>query len=300
MKTELLSPTIEEHDLATPARVAQQSKERAARWGTYCRELALRAGALLSKHQARWLGFVVPATILLAWDLTTRFGIIKPLFLPKPSSVFAAFADMLLHEQLLGDFWTSGSVVFEGFVVGATLGLLAGFVAGFSKTVERLFGPFLDAIRQVPALAWLPLIVLWAGMGTTAKIIIIGKTVFFPVFLNTLQGIRSVPHEYIEVGRIFNYGQGRLLRKVVFPAAAPAIFVGLRFGAGLAWAFIIAAEMLGGRIGLGYLLTRSQELLLTDQMFVVIVIIGTVGFFVDFAFRLTQRRVLRWKHGFEG
>jgi sulfonate transport system permease protein len=100
----------------------------------------------------------------------------------------------------------------------------------------------LNSIRQVPPLAWLPLIVLWVGIGPLAKGVMIGKAVFFPVFLNTLQGIRGVSKDYVEVARIFEYNQLTLLRKVVIPAALPSIFVGLRYGAGLAWAVVIAAE----------------------------------------------------------
>jgi sulfonate transport system permease protein len=243
---------------------------------------------------------ILPVSILLAWELVTRFGLVKPLFMPAPEAVGAAFYDMLAHEGLLGDFWTSASVVAEGFLIGATGGLLAGILAGLSKTAEQVLGPLLDSVRQVPALAWFPLIVLWVGIGGPAKIVIISKTVFFPVFLNTLQGIRAVPREYIEVARVFNYSKGLLLRRVILPAASPSIFVGLRYGAGLAWAFIIAAEMLGGRYGLGYLLTRAQDLLLTDQLFVVILVIGLVGFSVDAVFRVTEKHVLRWKRGFEG
>ena len=179
-------------------------------------------------------------------------------------------------------------------------GLLIGIATGLSKTVERLLGPTLNSIRQVPPLAWLPLVILWVGIGSLAKAVIIGKTVFFPVFLNTLQGIRGVAKEYIEVARVFEYGKVRLLQKVILPAALPSIFVGLRYGAGLAWAFVIAAEMVGGRFGLGYLLMRSQELLLTDQLFVVIVIIGAVGFAVDVSLRRVETNLLRWKRGFEG
>lgn len=257
-------------------------------------------GTWVRTQRGKWLGLVLPVTILSVWELVTRFGLVKPLFVPAPEAVGAAFYEMMAHEGLLGDFWTSASVVAQGFLIGATGGLLVGFAAGLSKTVEQVLGSVLDSIRQVPALAWFPLIALWVGIGTPAKIVIIAKTVFFPVFLNTLQGIRAVPREYIEVGQVFNYSKTSLLRRIILPAASPSIFVGLRYGAGLAWAFVIAAEMLGGRYGLGFLLTRSQELLLTDQLFVVIVVIGLVGFSVDVVFRVAERHVLRWKRGFEG
>jgi sulfonate transport system permease protein len=235
-----------------------------------------------------------------AWELATRFHLVKPFFLPRPWTVALAFKEMLFDEGLLTDFRVSAIIVSQGFLLGAGLGLIAGIAAGLSKTVERLLGPVLNTIRQVPPLAWLPLIVLWVGIGSLAKGVMIGKAVFFPVFLNTLQGIRGVSKEFVEVARIFEYNRLLLLRKVVLPAALPSIFVGLRYGAGAAWAVVIIAEMFGGKVGLGYILVRSQELLLTDQLFVVIVIIGTVGYAVDVVLRRVEFGLMRWKRGFEG
>jgi len=253
---------------------------------------------------ARWnqkgIGVILPLSILLIWHLATKFHLVKPVFLPAPWSVVKTFYEMLTEEGLLTDFRVSAVVVVEGFLLGGSLGVLTGIAAGLSKTVERFLGPTLNSIRQVPPLAWLPLVVLWIGIGTFVKDVVIAKAVFFPVFLNTLQGIRSVSKDYVEVARIFEYNRKLLLRKVVIPAALPSIFVGLRYGAGLAWAFVIAAEMLSGRLGLGYLLMRSQELLLTQELFVVIVVIGGVGFLVDVGLRRVESSLLAWKKGFEG
>jgi sulfonate transport system permease protein len=239
-------------------------------------------------------------TILIVWEAVTRLQWIDPLFLPTPLSVAKAFYDLLFKDRLLDDLKVSGVTVLEGFVIGAGLGLLTGVTAGLSNTFEKLVSSLLNSIRQVPPLAFLPLIILWAGAGNTGKIVVISKAVFFPVFMNTLQGIRAVAKEYVEVGKVFEYSRHRMLCKIILPAALPSIFVGIRYGAGLAWAMIIAAEMLGGRRGLGYLLTRSNELLLTDQLFLVIVIIGLIGFSVDVGLRRIERRLLRWKRGFEG
>jgi sulfonate transport system permease protein len=243
---------------------------------------------------------IVPVTILVIWDLVTRLQWVDPVFMPTPLSVARAFYDLLFKDRLLLDLKVSGITVLEGFTIGAGLGLATGIAAGLSSTVDKLIGSILNSIRQVPPLAFLPLIILWAGAGDTGKIVVVSKAVFFPVFMNTLQGIRSVAREYVEVGRIFEYPRLRMLRKVILPAALPSIFVGIRYGAGMAWFMIIAAEMLGGRHGLGYLLTRAQELLLTDQLLLVIVIIGLIGFSVDVGLRRLERRLLRWKRGFEG
>jgi sulfonate transport system permease protein len=248
----------------------------------------------------QWEGYALPLALLLLWDITARFGWVKPIFLPSPWSVIWTFWDLLFHDRLLADFETSAVVVLEGFSLGTVVGLGTGIATGLSKTVEKILGPTLNRIRQVPPLAWLPLIILWVGAGNVGKVVVVSKVVFFPVFLNTLQGIRGVSKEYIEVGRIFGYTPAQLTRRIILPAALPSIFVGVRYGAGMAWAMLIAAEMLSGQYGLGFLLARAQELLLTKQLFVVIVIIGLVGFAVDYALRMLEARLLRWKQGFEG
>jgi sulfonate transport system permease protein len=295
------SMSAEEASVVKPTilQVVRPAENRPERWATS--PLVRWAGQhLLAGWRVRLLGVVLPVAVLTAWEISTLFHWVKPIFLPSPWSVVQAFREMLVEEGLLTDFRVSAVIVIEGFLIGAVFGLLAGVIAGLSKTVERLLGPTLNSIRQVPPLAWLPLIVLWVGIGPLAKGVMIGKAVFFPVFLNTLQGIRGVSKDFVEVARIFEYNQRLLLRKVVIPAALPSIFVGLRYGAGLAWAVVIAAEMLGGKLGLGYLLVRSQELLLTQQLFVIIVIIGGVGFSVDVVLRRVETNLLRWKKGFEG
>jgi len=271
-----------------------------------------RATAVRSVVQARpslqlgkkipdfWLKSLLPTALLIVWEIASRFEWFDPVFLPRPHLVAKAFYELLFKDRLLVDLRVSAVTVFAGFSIGAGLGLLTGIGAGLSSTVDKVLGTTLNSIRQVPPLAFLPLIILWAGAGNAGKIAVISKVVFFPVFMNTLQGIRGVAREYIEVGKIFEYSRLRLLRKVILPAALPSIFVGIRYGAGMAWSMIIAAEMLGSRRGLGYLLMRSQELLLTDQLFLVIIIIGLVGFAVDVGLRRLESRLLRWRRGFDG
>jgi sulfonate transport system permease protein len=246
------------------------------------------------------LHLLLPLALFLAWEHLTRAGYVDKIFLPRPREVFSALCGMYAKGELIPDIQVSVVNGLRGFLVGAAIGLLGGFACGLSRVVEDIFGPLLNAIRQVPPLAWLPLIILWIGAGDLAKTIIIAKSVFFPVFLNTLQGMRGVSREYIEVGRIFDYGRLRLLRHIVIPAALPSIFVGLRFGAGISWALLIIAEMLGARRGLGFILVRSQELMHSDQLLVVIFIIGLFGFAIDVSLRRLEASLLRWKRGFEG
>lgn len=251
--------------------------------------------SLASRGGERLTGLVVPLLVLILWEVANRLAWVKPVFLPPPATVLTTLYDLIINGQFLADFTVSIITVLKGFIWGGMIGLFFGTAAGLSKVVERLFGPILNGIRQVPAIAWLPLIIMWVGIGDTGKVVVIGKSVFFPVFLNTLQGIRNVSREYLEVGRVYEFTRFQMLRRVVFPAAMPAIFVGIRFGAGLAWAMIVAAEMLSGRKGLGFLLLQAQDLLMTDQVFVVIVVIGLVGYLIDLFLRQTEKHLLRWQ-----
>lgn len=249
---------------------------------------------------SRAIGFVLPGSVLLLWQIAASLEWIDPVFLPAPIKVVEAFIKMLTEQRLLWDFAVSLSLVSQGFLYGAFAAVVLGVGAGLSKRFEQFLSPTFDTIRHIPGIAWFPLIVLWLGLGAPAKILVIAKTVFFPVFLNTLQGIRSVDKSYIELAEVMTLTRWQLVRKIILPAATPTIMVSLRYAAGLAWALVVVAEGLSGLEGLGFLIFRAQGLLLTDQLLVCMVIIGLVGFGIDRVMYFLQRRVLRWKQGFEG
>ncbi len=246
------------------------------------------------------IGLILPAIILTLWQVTATRGWIDAVFLPAPVTVVTAFWKMLTKQNLALDFLASIKIVGQAFVYGSIAAVVLGIAAGLSRSVEQFFGSTFDTIRHIPGIAWLPLIVLWLGIGAPAKVLVIAKSVFFPVFLNTLQGIRSVEKNYIELAQALTLTRWQLVRKVVLPAATPSIMVSLRYAAGLAWALVVVAEGLSGLEGLGFLIFRAQGLLLTDQLVVCMIIIGLVGFAIDRIMYLVQRRVLRWKQGFDG
>ncbi|CAH2599939.1 ABC transporter permease [Rhodovastum atsumiense] len=245
-------------------------------------------------------GATLPLLIFLAWELASHLGWVSAVFLPTPERTALALVEMLLHQNFLDDLVISLSIVLQGFAWGGGLGLLVGLACGLSRPVERLLGPTLDSVRQIPSIAWLPLIVLWVGIGPLAKVVVISKVVFFPVFLNTLQGVRGVPKLYADLGAVLTLSRLQLVRRVILPAAMPSILVGIRYGASLAWALIVVAEGLSGMQGIGYLIFRAQALLMTDQLLVCMVVIGLVGFTIDRLLRLLERRLLRWQQGFPG
>lgn len=259
-------------------------RERLARW----------------RERGNWIGLILPLGILFVWQVSTSLGLIQPVFLPSPLATVQAAWKMATQQNLHMDFLVSISIVGQAFIYGSAAAIVLGVAAGLSSRVERFFGPTFDTIRHIPGIAWLPLIVLWLGIGAPAKVLVIAKSVFFPVFLNTLQGIRSVDKNHIELAQVLTLTRAQLVRKVILPSATPSIMVALRYSAGLAWALVVVAEGLSGIQGIGFLIFRAQGLLLTDQLIVCMVIIGLVGFGIDRLMFLAQRRVLRWKQGFDG
>lgn len=248
----------------------------------------------------RAIGLLIPLVILGMWEIASHLRWVSAVFLPTPERTVAAFVDMVVNQDFYLDFTTSLDIVVQGFLYGTVLGILLGVGAGMSVTLERALGPTLNGIRHIPPIAWLPLVVLWLGIGPLAKTIIITKVVFFPVFLNTLQGIRGVQKDHIELAKVLTLTRWQMARRVIIPGALPSILVGVRYGASLAWATIVIAEGLSGLKGVGYLIFRAQALLLTDQLLVCMVVIGTVGYLIDRGMRRFERYVLRWKQGYEG
>ncbi|PLZ00614.1 ABC transporter permease [Burkholderia sp. WAC0059] len=246
---------------------------------------------------AAWFAWpwVLPLLIVGGWTLASTQQWISPAFLPTPLRTVASFWDMLVRQSYLQDFWVSVSLVVQSFVLGALAAVVLGFAAGLWRPVERFFGPTLDTIRHIPGVAWFPLIVLWLGVGTSAKTLVIAKTVFFPVFLNTLQGIRNADARHIELGRALTLTRLQQLRYILIPSALPTIMVSLRYSAGLAWAMVVVAEGLAGQEGIGFLIFRAQSLLMTDQLLVCMATIGVVGFLIDRGMYAIQRHALRWK-----
>ncbi|MFG1279585.1 ABC transporter permease [Xanthobacter autotrophicus] len=268
--------------------------------GTVDRPAPRFAGGLFGAGRPNLIGLILPFAILVLWQTAAANKWIDPVFLPAPITVVTAFWKMLTKQHLAFDFLASISIVGQAFLYGSVAAIILGIAAGLSRKVEQFFGPTFDTIRHIPGIAWLPLIVLWLGIGAPAKVLVIAKSVFFPVFLNTLQGIRNVEKNYIELAKVLTLTRWQLVRKVIVPAAMPSIMVSLRYAAGLAWALVVVAEGLSGLSGLGFLIFRAQGLLLTDQLLVCMVIIGLVGFAIDRSMYVAQKRVLKWKQGYDG
>ena len=183
----------------------------------------------------------------------------------------------------------------QGFSLAVFFGLLFGVVMGLFARVDRFFAGIFNAIRVIPPLAWIPIIILWFGIGEASKVIIIFKGAFFPILLNTIQGIEGVPKGYLEVSKLMGVSKKKVLFNVIFPAALPSIFVGLRLGLGAAWMAVVAAELIASKSGLGYRITQGRELSEPDVMVLGMVMIGLIGVAMDFILKFIQKRALSWQ-----
>jgi sulfonate transport system permease protein len=209
--------------------------------------------------------------------------------------IWASLLDLLHNGDIEANLKISIIRVTEGFLAGASIGLVLGTVMGLSATAEAFIAPFFNAVRQVPLFAWIPMLMLAVGVGEPFKVVFISLGALYPVTMNTFQGIRHVPREYLEVGSVFEYGRVALLRKIILPAALPSILTGIRLGLSMSWMSVVGAEFIASSEGVGYMIVFARQLFQTDVVMVGIVIIGLVGLAMDLVVRLAQNRLLRWR-----
>lgn len=242
----------------------------------------------------RHLGWVIPILVALAVEIGFRTGLVSRLILPPPSEIATTLMELAgrdLHLHVL----VSSARVLCGFAVGASLGLVLAIIVGLSLRAERLLDPTFQGLRAIPGLAWVPLLLLWLGIDETPKITMIAIGVFFPVYLNTVSGLRNVDRKLFEVGEIHGLGRAALVRRILLPGALPQVFVGLRVGLSLAWMLVVAAELIAATRGIGYLLTDGREISRPDIVLAAIVILGVVGKFSDSLVKKLEMRTLAWR-----
>ncbi|MDR1650578.1 MAG: ABC transporter permease [Synergistaceae bacterium] len=236
-----------------------------------------------------------PLLVLFVWQMLAMSGQLLEVILPSPLKVWSAFVRMVQTGLLARDLSVSFRRVLTGYLWGASLGLILGVVSGLLKFFERFFGTIVDFIRQIPPMAWMPLLILWFGIGETSKAILIAKSVFVPVFINTIRGVHGTSREHIELSRVLELSYSKYLRRVIIPSALPSVFTGLRLGVGAAWMSVVAAEMLGGITGVGYALIMAKDFILSDQLIAMMFVIGIVGLLTDAVLGQVERFTFRWK-----
>ncbi len=254
------------------------------------------AGTILTSRWTRaGLGLVVPVLVLAAWQISTAAGIFSPVQLPSPSAVYTAAADLIGRGQLGNHVAISTQRVLIGFAAGGLLGLALGAVLGLSRLADILLGPMIGALRAVPSLAWVPLLILWLKIGEDSKITLIAIGAFFPVFTTVSLALRHVDRNLVEAARAFGLNGLKLLTTVQLPAVVPAVFSGLRLALAQSWLFLVAAELIASSMGLGFLLTDSQNNGRTDRLLLAIILLAVIGKITDALLGLAEKKaVAKW------
>jgi sulfonate transport system permease protein len=243
---------------------------------------------------------LLPILILVLWQWLVNNEIYSASQLSAPLDVIAAGRELQDIGLLAPNVMASVQRVALGWTVGSLVAIAIGLAVGFSRPVEGFLGPTLQAFRAVPSLAWVPLFILWFGIGEAPKLILIGLGAFFPVYTNLVAGIRQIDRKLVEVGRAYGLRGWSLTQEILLPASLPSLLTGLRLGLAQAWLFLVAAELIGASRGLGFLLIDSSNTGRADILMMSIVCLALLGKGTDFLIARGERRLLRWSDTFGG
>ncbi len=241
------------------------------------------------------LGVII---FLILWEIAPRIvpGVNMQMF-PPPSGVVGTLWELITNGELLGHIWSSLKRALAGFVLGSTLGILVGLVTGRMQIARDLSDPVLHALRSIPSIAFVPLAIVWFGLGEAPKIALITWGTFFPVWINTFIGVRDVPAIYIRSAATLGAGSTGTMYRVILPAALPFIIAGLRHATAVAFVVLVAAELVGASSGLGFLISFSHLVFRVDMMFVGLIALGAIGFLADALFAAALNKIFPWYGG---
>jgi sulfonate transport system permease protein len=251
---------------------------------------------LLTSSLASW---IVPVMLLLAWQVAAETGVLPPNVLPAPSDVIEAAWRLTLNGELLTNIAVSAKRAVVGFLIGGSLAFAFGLLNGVSKIGERLTDTTFQMIRNIPNLAMVPLVILWFGIEDSARVFLVALGVFFPIYINTLHGIRTADAQLIEMARSYGMANGELFQRVILPGALPSIFVGLRYALGIMWLTLIVAETIAANSGIGYMAMSAREFMQLDVVLLSILLYAGLGKVADSVARLLERVTLQWHPAFQ-
>lgn len=231
------------------------------------------------------------------WQTVTMLRVFTPVLLPAPTAVLAALVNMLLSGVLLPNAAISMARILVGFLIAVLVAVPLGVAAGWSDYTRNLVEPIIELFRPIPVLAMLPMAMLWFGIGETSKVFLIAYGTFFPVFLNTLAGVRFVDPVFVQAGESLGASRRQIFLRVVLMGAMPDIATGLRLGLGFSFLTLVAAEMIASQKGLGYLIVDTQLTFRTNETLAATLTLGVLGFVMGSILVAIESHLLRWKKG---
>ena len=269
-----------------------------------------------SKWRESAIGLVLPVVILLVWQLVAMLGWVNPQVLPSPLAVAAKWIEYalplapfdpangsrlawLFSGELLIDTLGSMYRVVVGFAIGAGLALPLGLWMGSSRHAYAWLNPLMQVLRPIPPIAYIPLAILWFGLGNAPALFLISLGAFFPVLMNTIAGVRQVDSIYIRAARNLGVSRQTMFLRVMLPAAVPYILSGVRIGIGTAFIVVIVSEMIAVNNGLGFRILEAREYFWSDKIIAGMISIGLLGLAIDIGMNKLNNHLLRWHRGLE-
>ncbi len=240
------------------------------------------------------LSWLAPVLLVIVWEALAQAGSLSPQVLPAPSKVIRTAYKLVTTGTLLNDLGVSLLRAAAGFALGSAVGGALGILVGFSRIAEAVIDRSVQMIRAIPFLASLPLVIVWLGVGEAEKIFLVALGVTFPIYINTVLGIRQVDPKLLELGRVQGLSSLQLIRRIILPGALPSILTGVRYALATAWLALVVAETIGAQSGIGFLAMDAREFLRTDVIILTIVIYALIGIAADSIARLLERRLLAW------
>lgn len=263
---------------ASAARTARRPRRRAPEWS---------------------IGLVAVLVVLAVWWIVTGTGLVSSLYLPSPKELGTAFGDIVADgyqgTSLLSHIGISLFRTLTGFVLGSILGIVVGLAAGYYRPVGAALNPILAFMRPIPPIAFIPLAVLYFGLGETGKIVLILVTAFNYTVVNAQAGAANTPRAYLRASSTLGLKRSQEFVRIVLPAALPSIFTGLRVAMALSWAVVVAAELVGAQKGLGFMINNAALQLEIPVVFVGILLIGAIGLLLNQVITVVENRVVHWK-----
>lgn len=250
--------------------------------------------AVISRRAYIALGSIAFLLTLAVWSVLSYKGVVKPYFLPTPTAVLEAIVDLFREQGFAEDIKVSFYRVMMGFAISAALAVPLGVLMGTFKFVEALIEPFNDFIRYLPVPAFIPLAILWIGLGSGCQISIIFIGTFFQLVIMVMDVVAQVPKEYMDLSSTYGARSWQMIRDVILPASLPGIFDCLRVAVGWAWSYLVLAEIVAANKGVGHMIMEAQRYLRTDNVFAGIIVIGLLGLTIDFVFKLLYRPLFGW------
>jgi sulfonate transport system permease protein len=261
---------------------------------------SVRARRRPSGHGLRWQRALGPLILLALWQFGSSTGFISPRVLAAPAAVLSTAWQLLGSGELQQHLWVSLNRVVRGLALGCSIGVSLALLAGLFRLGEDVLDPPIQMLRTLPVLALVPLFILWFGIGETPKIALVALGTFFPIYLNTYAGIRSIDARLVEAATSLGLHRAGLITHVILPGALPSALVGLRYSLGVAWLVLVISEQINASAGIGYLMTNAREFLRTDIIVVGLAVYSLLGLGSDVFVRTLERKILGWRIAFAG